>query len=101
MTAPGWYPDPTGTPQHRYWDGASWTQYFTQPSTPPALGTQCPRCGIHAVQKLRGLHGAKEALTGVLLGLVFLLPGIVYYAIAESIPYCTSCNRRIRRSFYR
>jgi Protein of unknown function (DUF2510) len=37
MTQPappaGWYPDPSGTPGPRYWDGARWTQV---PPPPPA-----------------------------------------------------------------
>jgi hypothetical protein len=24
----GWYPDPSGAPQHRYWDGRSWTEHL-------------------------------------------------------------------------
>lgn len=26
--APGWYPDPAGTPRRRYWDGRAWTEFF-------------------------------------------------------------------------
>lgn len=29
---PGWYPDPSGQPGQRYWDGARWT-HFTHPPT--------------------------------------------------------------------
>nr|WP_241011091.1 DUF2510 domain-containing protein [Mycobacterium gordonae] len=29
---PGWYPDPSGQPRQRYWDGATWTA-FTHPPT--------------------------------------------------------------------
>jgi hypothetical protein len=24
----GWYPDPSGEPRHRYWDGQQWTDSF-------------------------------------------------------------------------
>jgi hypothetical protein len=24
---PGWYPDPSGAPGHRYWDGSAWTHF--------------------------------------------------------------------------
>lgn len=30
---PGWFPDPSGQPGQRYWDGATWT-HFTHPPAP-------------------------------------------------------------------
>jgi len=30
----GWFPDPGGEPQWRWWDGREWTQYATAPSSP-------------------------------------------------------------------
>ena len=32
---PGWYPDPSGGPGQRYWDGTKWTDVNVPPSTPP------------------------------------------------------------------
>lgn len=35
MTAPaGWYPDPEGRPDERYWDGDAWTSEFRAPLAP-------------------------------------------------------------------
>jgi hypothetical protein len=31
----GWYPDPSGDPGLRLWDGSGWTEYTTKHSTPP------------------------------------------------------------------
>ncbi len=28
----GWYPDPTGVPQQRFWDGEQWTQAIAAPT---------------------------------------------------------------------
>lgn len=38
---PGWYPDPKGQPQERYWDGHAWTEQ-TRPMviTLPKKSTQ-------------------------------------------------------------
>jgi hypothetical protein len=35
-TPAGWYPDPSGTPQQRYWDGVQWTSHYAAPA--PAAG---------------------------------------------------------------
>ena len=32
---PGWYPDPGGSPAHRYWDGTRWTDALSS-AIPPA-----------------------------------------------------------------
>lgn len=32
-TPPGWYPDPSGTGQQRYWDGTTWTAHVHPPTT--------------------------------------------------------------------
>lgn len=31
---PGWYPDPTGRHQHRYWDGTQWSDQISSYGTP-------------------------------------------------------------------
>jgi hypothetical protein len=31
FTAPGWYADPTGVPQQRWWDGRKWTEHQRGP----------------------------------------------------------------------
>lgn len=39
--APGWYPDPAGSPQQRWWDGTQWTGYLQNPQ-PPAPPVEPP-----------------------------------------------------------
>ncbi|MGZ4584249.1 MAG: DUF2510 domain-containing protein, partial [Mycobacterium sp.] len=34
---PGWYPDPSGAPTHRYFDGQQWTHYAPPPPPPPSI----------------------------------------------------------------
>ena len=33
--AAGWYPDPTGAPGGRWWDGAQWTAHTLAPPVAP------------------------------------------------------------------
>jgi hypothetical protein len=35
--AAGWYPDPSGAPNRRYWDGQSWTDHFADGAWAPPL----------------------------------------------------------------
>jgi hypothetical protein len=43
---PGWYPDPSGTPGQRYWDGRQWTHHAPLPQPSIAInnnvGTPAP-----------------------------------------------------------
>jgi threonine/homoserine/homoserine lactone efflux protein len=34
---PGWYPDPSGTPGQRYWDGQQWTHRAPPPPPQPTI----------------------------------------------------------------
>lgn len=36
MAAPGWYPDPSGAPLQRYWDGMSWSGQTAATHSGPA-----------------------------------------------------------------
>src|SRR5215212_4621871 len=47
---PGWYPDPSGAPQQRWWDGQQWTQQTQPRPDDPRVQRQ--------VQQQAGLGGA-------------------------------------------
>lgn len=67
MTTPaGWYPDPSGAPGKRYFDGAQWTQHYNRPATKP------PRASI----------GKTLAIIGAIVGLLVL--GVGFAALRES-----------------
>lgn len=52
MVAAGWYPDPSGAPQQRYWDGTEWTEHTAPlagpPVAPPAERSRAIGCLIAA-----------------------------------------------------
>ena len=39
---PGWYPDPNGSRQQRYWDGRAWTENVA-PQVPPSVAAPPPK----------------------------------------------------------
>ena len=51
---PGWYPDPEGKPQSRYWDGDSWTDQ---------VGPQLPAQSLQPVQAAPSLAAAFVPVT--------------------------------------
>jgi hypothetical protein len=79
MTASGWYPDPSGVPGQRYWDGIAWTDARTAPPgwQPPATDGQgeakCPGTVIGAAAIAFIL--AAVALLGAFTALVVALTG--------------------------
>lgn len=53
QAAPGWYPDPTGAPSQRYFDGANWTdQHAPLTPRPPTAVVQGPNHALHAILTL-------------------------------------------------
>jgi hypothetical protein len=58
--APGWYPDPQGGPQQRWWDGSKWTD-ATRP-----LASQQPQQPQVIVQKSRAGRIALFIVLGIL-----------------------------------
>jgi Protein of unknown function (DUF2510) len=79
MTAPGWYPDPSGIPGQRYWDGIAWTDARTTPPgwQPPATDgrgeAKCPGTVIGAA--VIAFILAAVALVGAFSALVMALTG--------------------------
>jgi DNA-directed RNA polymerase subunit RPC12/RpoP len=61
-----------------------------------AVGPVCPYCGSHQVGKVRGVQGFGEVIICMILFLLFIIPGVIYYVYMESIPYCSGCGRRVR-----
>jgi Protein of unknown function (DUF2510)/Short C-terminal domain len=50
----GWYPDPSGAPGHRYWDGKNWS--VAQPSVPAATTVPDPGSEIAKLKDLADLR---------------------------------------------
>jgi hypothetical protein len=38
----GWYPDPSGVPGHRWWDGGAWSEHTSPPAAQPVAATPAP-----------------------------------------------------------
>ncbi len=79
--APNWYPDPGGKHEHRYWDGAQWTDNVSdhgRQSVDPLAGTHVPTTNAAAdkIQKQVQQRAGVQA-TGTGGGTVFTEPIIV------------------------
>jgi len=60
---PGWYPDPSGGPGQRYWDGSKWTD-VNVPSTPPPIGPPIARRSASPLKVLLIIGAVMFALVG-------------------------------------
>jgi uncharacterized protein len=79
--APGWYPDPSAPGAQRWWDGTRWTEHSSAPQPAPV---QRP-----TVQQSRqwALFAHLSAFAGLLIGLNFLGPMIIYLVKRNEDPY--------------
>jgi uncharacterized Tic20 family protein len=79
--APGWYPDPSVPGAQRWWDGTRWTEHSSAPQAAPV---QRP-----TVQQSRqwALFAHLSAFAGLLIGLNFLGPLIIYLVKKNEDPF--------------
>lgn len=101
-TPAGWYQDPTGQGESRYWNGSSWTQSVnrggvtmnvpidpTQAEQPPVPGTQmaapAPPAQPTTVVQQSSSHSALGTIVGVVVALfaVVVLLAIIGNATAD------------------
>jgi len=69
----GWYPDPEGTGQQRYWDGTTWTANYAPAATPPQPGAPVVVKKGHGC--LYSILGAIAAVAILIVVLVLALGG--------------------------
>ena len=60
MADAGWYPDPSGAPAWRYFDGLQWTHHSAPYSAPPLPAYQAPQMTPASTSRT---HGHSTALT--------------------------------------
>jgi hypothetical protein len=87
----GWYPDPSGGPGQRYWDGTAWTE------PPPTTAQQQPspegfargaqqRNGLGIAALILGIIGALSGLIPILFWLAGILGVIGLTRLRRSWP---------------
>ena len=82
QSPPGWYPDPGGSSQQRYWDGERWTDALAGAVPPPG-----PRTGPSGSSSTGWAALAHfSALAALFIGFVFVGPLIVYL-LKKDDPY--------------
>jgi hypothetical protein len=77
MTAPGWYPDPSGVSRQRYFDGKQWTDsyapYATAATPPPPPGQSTPAPKASSLDWWRQRSTTQRWLLGGGAGIAVLL----------------------------
>lgn len=66
----GWYPDPAGSGDERYWDGQGWSQ-VTRPSRNPSAA---PQAIEQSVAGMRPAHWGWRVLAALIDAVVMMLP---------------------------
>ena len=76
---PGWYPDPSGSGQQRYWDGERWTDALA-PGSPPSPAGGPGSTGWAVLAHL-------SALLALAVGFTFVGPLLVYLLKRDDDPF--------------
>jgi hypothetical protein len=108
--APGWFPDPTGRHDHRWWDGAAWTAHVADAGVAALDAIDGP--GRPAPSDLHGRRGLRPsgtptgndpvAVSALVVGIVALplslLPGLGLVPAAAAVALAFVARSRIRAS---
>jgi lysylphosphatidylglycerol synthetase-like protein (DUF2156 family) len=110
---PGWFPDPTGRHDHRWWDGAAWTAHVADAGVAghDALDAPGTGTGTGTAPRAPGAHGPAPVGTGptdpvavialtvaILAVLLALLPIIGLVPAFGALVLAVVARSRIRRS---
>jgi uncharacterized protein len=79
--APGWYPDPSVPGAQRWWDGTRWTEHSSAPQPAPVQRPTAQQSRQWA------LFAHLSAFAGLLIGLNFLGPLIIYLVKKNEDPF--------------
>jgi hypothetical protein len=73
QVAAGWYPDPNGTPNQRWWDGTQWTNHYAPPTAvakPKLSGIALAGFICSTVAALMATIPGGSAIIPVIIGLI-------------------------------
>ena len=87
----GWYPNSEIPGQQRYWDGQRWTDHVQAQPPPPRGATPAPMTDADARQWATFAH--LSALVGLVIGLSFVGPLIVYLVKKDDHPFVADQGR--------
>jgi uncharacterized Tic20 family protein len=85
--APGWYPDPSVPGAQRWWDGTRWTEHSSAPQQVPAAPPTL------AQSRQWAMFAHLSALAGLVIGLNWLGPLIIYLVKKNEDPYVAANAR--------
>lgn len=92
--APGWYPDPQGTPQARWWDGVRWTEHVGPAPVHPAYPGGAPARTLVPVPADLADGGNLPAVAALSWGLAALVLNPLYVASVVAVVRARQGARR-------
>jgi len=107
---PGWFPDPTGRHDHRWWDGAAWTDHVADAGVAArdpltSSGPSGPPTGaVMASTAAAGVRAGTDPMAGLALGVailaipVGLVPGLGLVVPIAAVALALITRSRLRAS---